>query len=139
MTVPADLATGFIKVAEISGQIMTTSYSMYVPDENVDYEWGVQAIDNGKRGGKFAKSDFNPTTTGLKKKEVSDVNVYVSDGNVCYNVGEKNAILKVTDAAASLISVVSVSGKGVLENLNKGIYFISVIADKAIKVFKIIL
>ena len=73
------------------------------------------------------------------KKEVSDVNVYVSDGNVCYNVGEKNAILKVTDAAASLISVVSVSGKGVLENLNKGIYFISVIADKAIKVFKIIL
>lgn len=47
---------------------MTTSYSMYVPDENVDYEWGVQAIDNGKRGGKFAKSDFNPTTTGLKKK-----------------------------------------------------------------------
>lgn len=139
MTVPADPATGFIKVAEISGQIMTTSYSMYVPDENVDYEWGVQAIDNGKRGGKFAKSDFNPTTTGLKKKEVSDVNVYVSDGNVCYNVGEKNAILKVTDAAASLISVVSVSGKGVLENLNKGIYFISVIADKAIKVFKIIL
>ena len=112
---------------------------MYVPDENVDYEWGVQAIDKGKRGGKFAKSDFNPTTTGLKKKEVSDVNVYVSDGNVCYNVGEKNAILKVTDAAASLISVVSVSGKGVLENLNKGIYFISVIADKAIKVFKIIL
>lgn len=75
----------------------------------------------------------------FKKKEVSDVNVYVSDGNVCYNVGEKNAILKVTDAAASLISVVSVSGKGVLENLNKGIYFISVIADKAIKVFKIIL
>lgn len=68
MTVPADPATGFIKVAEISGQIMTTSYSMYVPDENVDYEWGVQAIDNGKRGGKFAKSDFNPTTTGLKKK-----------------------------------------------------------------------
>ena len=139
MTVPADPATGFIKVAEISGQIMTTSYSMYVPDENVDYEWGVQAIDNGKRGGKFAKADFNPTTTGLKKKEVSDVNVYVSDGKVCYNVGEKNAILKVTDAAASLISVVSVRGKGVLENLNKGIYFISVIADKAIKVFKIIL
>ena len=86
MTVPADPATGFIKVAEISGQIMTTSYSMYVPDENVDYEWGVQAINNRKRGGKFAKSYFNPTTTNLKKKEVSDVNVYVSDGNVCYNV-----------------------------------------------------
>ena len=139
MTVPADPATGFIKVAEISGQIMKTSYSMYIPDEDADYEWGVQAIDNGKRGGEFAKSDFNPTTAGLKKKEVSDVSVYASGGNIYYNVGEKEAILKITDAAASLVSLVSVTGKGILDNLSKGVYFISVIVDKSSRVFKMIL
>ena len=48
MTVPADLQTGFIKVGEISGQITATSYSMYIADEDAEYEWGVQAIDNGK-------------------------------------------------------------------------------------------
>ncbi|WP_455498116.1 FG-GAP-like repeat-containing protein [Coprobacter sp.] len=138
MTVPADPATGFIKVAEISGQIMTTSYSMYVPEENVDYEWGVQAIDNGKRGGQFAKSEFNPMTTGLKKKEVSFVNVYASNGNIYYNVGDE-AILKISDATASLITTIKVKGEGVLENLNRGIYFVSLIMDKTIKVFKLLL
>ena len=139
MTVPADPATGFIKVAEISGQIMKTSYSMYIPDEDADYEWGVQAIDNGNRGGECANSDFNPTTAGLKKKEVSDVSVYASGGNIYYNVGEKEAILKITDAAASLVSLVSVTGKGILDNLSKGVYFISVIVDKSSRVFKMIL
>ena len=47
MTVPDDLQTGFIKTGEISGQIMTTSYSMYIDNEDTEYEWGVQAIDNG--------------------------------------------------------------------------------------------
>lgn len=138
MTVPADVTTGFVKVGEISGQIMTTSYSMYVPEENVDYEWGVQAIDNGKRGGQFAKSEFNPMTTGLKKKEVSFVNVYASNGNIYYYVGDE-AILKISDATASLISVVAVDGKGVLKDMSKGIYFVSVIIDKVVKVFKLIL
>ena len=47
MTVPADVQTGFIKTGEISGQISTTVYSMYIDDEEATYEWGVQAIDNG--------------------------------------------------------------------------------------------
>lgn len=67
MTVPADLQTGFIKTGEISGQIMTTSYSMYIDNEDTEYEWGVQAIDNGKRGGHFALSSFNPAATGTQE------------------------------------------------------------------------
>ncbi len=137
MTIPADPATGFIKVAEISGQIMKTSYTIYMPNEDVDYEWGVQAIDNGKMGGKFAKATFN--TSDIKKKTVDDVNVYATNGNLYYQVGERNAILKITDTKASLISMLAVSGSGIIKSLNKGVYLISVIVDNVQEVFKVIL
>lgn len=140
MTVPADLQTGFIKVGEISGQITTTSYSMSVPDENADYEWGVQAIDNGKRGSAFAKSSFNPKTTdALKKKEAADVNVYVNDGRICYDVPQK-AVLCVYNTAAAIVSKVAVDGKGILTTqLSKGAYIVSVMMKKKVEVFRLFL
>ena len=55
--IPADINTGFIKVANTTNHVMQCSYQMKVK-YNGEYEWGVQAIDNGNKGGMFAKSTF---------------------------------------------------------------------------------
>lgn len=138
MTVPADLKTGFIKVGELSGQITTNSYSMYIADEDMDYEWGVQAIDNGKRGGKFAMSSFNPT--GMKENALADVCVYAANGDIHYNVGEgNNAILEIMNTAGMRIYRSPVTGSGIYSGLDKGIYVVSVIIKKLARNFKLIL
>lgn len=138
MTVPADLKTGFIKVGEISGQITTNSYSMYIADEDIDYEWGVQAIDNGKRGGKFAMSSFNPT--GMKEKALADVCVYAANSDIYYNVGEgNNAILEILNTAGIQIYRSLVTGSGIYGGLDKGIYIVSVIIKKLARSFKLVL
>lgn len=138
MTVPADLKTGFIKVGEISGQVMTTSYSMYIDNENAEYEWGVQAIDNGKKGGKFALSSFNPATTGMRGNLLSEVCVYSANGDIHYDVSE-NTILEIINAAGTSLSRASVSGNGVFSGLEKGVYLVSAIIGRLSRTFKLVL
>lgn len=107
MTVPADLQTGFIKTGEISGQIMTTSYSMYIDNEDTEYEWGVQAIDNGKRGGHFALSSFNPAATGTQENKLSEVCVYTANGDIHYNVSENTIIEIINTSGISIVRAFS--------------------------------
>ena len=138
MTVPADLKTGFIKTGEISGQIMTTSYSMYIDNEDAEYEWGVQAIDNGKKGGKFALSSFNPAVSGTQENIFSEVCVYTIDGNIRYNVNE-DTILEITNPAGICIVRDSVNGSGVYRGLEKGVYLVSALIGKLSRTFKLAL
>lgn len=138
MTVPADLQTGFIKVGELSGQITATSYSMYIADEDAEYEWGVQAIDNGKKGGMFALSSFNPLTSDVRKNVLSDLRVYTAGGNIYYNVGE-SAILEIVNASGVQLSRALVNGSGVYRDLERGVYLVSGIIGKWSKTFKLAL
>ena len=40
---------------------------MYIDDEEATYEWGVRAIDNGKRGGAFTQSRFDPSGSSVEE------------------------------------------------------------------------
>jgi glycerophosphoryl diester phosphodiesterase len=62
MLIPADTATGFLKVADISPALTAATYKMKLPTDV--YTWGVQTIDNGKLGSPFAVMPYekgNPT------------------------------------------------------------------------------
>lgn len=137
MTVPSDINTGFIKTGEISGQVMTTSYSMFIDNEDVNYEWGVQAIDNGKRGGKFAISSFNPTGNSIQENLLSQVKVYGADGKIYYSTGEKTTLI-ITDTAGTQVTKIQVNGSGTY-TLKSGFYLVSAIIGEQTKIFKILL
>lgn len=138
MTVPADLQTGFIKVGEISGQITATSYSMYIADEDAEYEWGVQAIDNGKRGGRFAFSSFNPLTSSMCENALLDLCVYTANGNIYYSVGDKTLLEIINTSGVQILRTI-VNGNGAYSGLEKGVYLVSGIIGKLSRTFKLAL
>ena len=138
MTVPADLQTGFIKVGEISGQITATSYSMYIADEDAEYEWGVQAIDNGKRGGRFAFSSFNPLTSSVCENALLDLCVYTANGNIYYSVGDKTLLEIINTSGVQILRTI-VNGNGAYSGLEKGVYLVSGIIGKLSRTFKLAL
>lgn len=126
MTVPANVATGKLRVGEISGDIATTSYTMTLPLEDADYEWGVQAIDNGKMASKWTTGTFNPTTSGVSKKEIGAVKVYGHNGALNYDIaGDAGATtLLVYNTAAALMARTQVTGKGSIA-LAPGTYIVT--------------
>ena len=96
MVLPADLETGRLKVNDALAPIMVTTYKMSGLDG--DYEWGVQAIDNGKMGGKFAKAGG----TGIKK---------INNKTIVNVIGKKGAIeLRAAGALQGTVNVYSISG-----------------------------
>lgn len=138
MTVPADLQTGFIKVGEVSGQVMTTTYSMHIADEDAEYEWGVQAIDNGKQGGKFALSSFNPLTSDVRELTLSDLCVYATNGSIYYNVTH-STLLEIINASGMHLLRALVDGSGVYRDLERGMYLVSASVGNLSRTFKLIL
>ena len=58
MNIPADLATGYLKQSRHHAALNTTSYTIALPHEKL--EWGVQTIDQGKLSSAFAVEEKTP-------------------------------------------------------------------------------
>ena len=138
MTVPADVQTGFIKTGEISGQISTTVYSMYIDDEEATYEWGVQAIDNGKRGGAFTLSRFDPSGSSVEEHMLPGVRIYGANGKLHYHVNESTT-LTVMDETGTTISHMTVDDSGTIDIPRCGVYLIKADIGHKTQTFKVIL
>lgn len=138
MTVPADVQTGFIKTGEISGQISTTVYSMYIDDEEATYEWGVQAIDNGKRGGAFTLSRFDPSVSSVEEYMLPGVRIYGANGKLHYHVNESTT-LTVMDETGTTISHMTVDDSGTIDIPRCGVYLIKADIGHKTQTFKVIL
>ncbi|MBQ8424341.1 MAG: VCBS repeat-containing protein [Coprobacter sp.] len=138
MTVPADIKTGYIKVGTVSGEITGCTYAMSLPFEDADYEWGVQAIDNGKAGSRFALSTFNPATTSAVDKLDYRSEVYVADDKIHYDLSAP-ARLQLYDAKAILHTSIVVEGQGSLTDTSKGLYIIRLISGDNISTYKVVL
>ena len=130
---PADLTTGRLKVNETLAPIMGTSYKMYGLDG--DYEWGVQAIDNGKSASKFAKM----YPTGIPKVNSTAVAV----------IGNKQGIeLKAASNLQGEVNVFSVSGvkvfsqngqiNGTTVSLPSGVYIVKTASAGGTSVNKVV-
>ncbi len=126
MTVPANLNSGRLAVGDIMGYVATTGYTMAVPNDDVDYEWGVQAIDNGKMASAWTKGTFNPKSSGVSKKEIGAVKVYGHNGAVVYDIaGDAGATtLLIYNTAAALMHSEQVNGQGSIA-LTPGTYIVT--------------
>ena len=135
MVIPANLETGRLKVNESLAPIMVTSYTMWDLDGE-DYLWGVQAIDNGKMGGKFAKSDGSGI---VKIANKIAVNVF----------GKKGALeVRTADAMQGTMNVYSISGmtlfskagqiNGTSVELPAGIYIVRTVSAQGMNVSKVV-
>lgn len=127
MTIPADAATGRLKVTELAAAIATTRHALTVPVDNARYEWGVQAIDNGKAAGRFATASFNPA-------DVASVGTLTADNALSleplgdtlrYTVSGTAATLSIYNATGILLHQAAVTGTGTVPLPAPGLYIAS--------------
>ena len=129
MVLPADLTTGRLKVNETLAPIMGTTYKMSGLEG--DYEWGVQAIDNGKQASKFAKitpnslAQVNKATVSvigknqaIEVKAANDLqgtlNVYAVSGVKMYSkAGQINGSTVTLPAGVYIVKTTSTEGTSV--------------------------
>jgi glycerophosphoryl diester phosphodiesterase len=105
MIIPADTATGFVKVSDIAPALTSTAYRMKLAADA--YTWGVQAIDNGKSGSPFAvvpygKSAPSPTAINAEANAIQ-VAVYP-------NPAEDYVTVSFGKPAASVLSLANLAG-----------------------------
>ena len=113
-------------------------WKVYEADEDAEYEWGVQAIDNGKRGGRFAFSSFNPLTSSVCENALLDLCVYTANGNIYYSVGDKTLLEIINTSGVQILRTI-VNGNGAYSGLEKGVYLVSGIIGKLSRTFKLAL
>lgn len=104
MVVPADITTGRLKTGEMTHALYATTYVMTLPEAEKSYEWGVQAIDNGKAAGKFATSTF--ATSGVAAVEADkdvEARYYNISGIEVKNPAKGIFIVKKGDAARKVV------------------------------------
>ena len=128
MTIPADLASGRLKVTELTAAIAPTHYSLSIAaNDNAQYEWGVQAIDNGKAAGRFATSTFNPSAIASVDGITADKApmLYPLDRALVYNTLGGTATLDIYNSTGMLIHHGDVTDKGNVPLSHPGIYVAS--------------
>ncbi|MCH5238851.1 MAG: VCBS repeat-containing protein [Muribaculaceae bacterium] len=136
MTVPADINTGFVKVANISGDIRICTYQMII-SEGGDYEWGVQAIDSNNAGGAFAKSEFN-LLTGINEIDANNISLVWDGNNIKYTANE-GALLEITSVDGRKIESFLISGNGsYMPDISVGLYIATLTDGLNRKLLKII-
>jgi len=111
---------------------------MYIDDEEATYEWGVQAIDNGKRGGAFTLSRFDPSGSSVEEHMLPGVRIYGANGKLHYHVNESTT-LTVMDETGTTISHMTVDDSGTIDIPRCGVYLIKADIGHKTQTFKVIL
>lgn len=135
--VPADLTTGFLKVADCSQALLKTVYTMNLSSSDIE-EWGVQTIDQGKMSSAFAKGD-NGSSIG-QVNFANRVNVSAKDERIHVVTGGMEAEVTVYDVNGRLITKEILKGDGLIKaTFNKGVYMVNVKAENNIETQKVVL
>lgn len=136
MLVPANPLTGFLKVSALNAALQTLSYQMHLDKGN--YEWGVQAIDNGNRGSLFATSTFSVTESGIDRITNTTAAVRGSKMRIDYQLNGP-ANITVYNALGTLIDKVSANGSGTITVPTQGIYLVTVTEGTHTQTYKLAL
>lgn len=139
MTVPADITSGFIKVGSVSGYLTQCSYKIKVESDG-EYEWGVQAIDNGGRGGLFAKATVKVDgTTGITTLKEEDAILISSNGqSLNYSISGMGK-MTVFGIDGSVTYQSRIHGTGTVNLMGKGTYIVRIETDSAVKRQKVLM
>ncbi len=136
MTVPADLQTGFVRVGKISGEIIRCTYTTLLPFDG-EYEWGVQAIDNGNKGGMFATSTIKiEGVNAIDHVEHENLCVWNAGSTLYYNV-DREAELTLINTGGYIVAQTHISQAGQMELPAKGVYIVTIKTGSSVKHQKI--
>jgi hypothetical protein len=123
---PANIETGYLKFTNHGSFINGTSYTFKGMNAN-DYEFGVQAINNGNVASTFTTCTLNPLSSVEDIETVATARVYAFGGNI-YVVNNGDA----TNYAIYAINGVQVAAGNVAANATEtvntlqGIYIVKV-------------
>ena len=123
---PANIETGYLKFTNHGSFINGTTYTFKGMNAN-DYEFGVQAINNGNVASPFITCALNPLSSVEEVEAVATARVYAFGGNI-YVVNNGDA----TNYAVYAINGVQVAAGNVAANATetvntlKGIYIVKV-------------
>ena len=134
---PADLATGFLRVNRTQALLNTTTYTFKGMKAD-DYEFGVQAVDNGARGGLFTKAGAEGAVESVKNANVA---VYALNGVINVVNGDATAAEYAVYATnGALVAAGNVAGANQVEvALAGGIYVVKVTGTNGVAVAKVVL
>jgi hypothetical protein len=137
VNVPADIATGYLKQARVNALLTTTSYAINLPFG--EFEWGVQAVDNGKLSSAFATAQTVTTTTKLTTPVELKINAYAS-GNGIYVKSNLPAMVTIYNIEGKQVaSAGNITGKAIGSQFPKGVYLVKAQVAAETKVIKVIL
>lgn len=132
---PADLTTGYIRVADTHGAIRRCKYTMQVPADG-SYQWGVQAIDASNQGGAFATSTVDIAGIGTITADEAVVTVEGGEGHLRIAAPD-GAAAYVYTASGVMTSHVTVM-QPVSLNMEPGIYIVRVDTASGTSTHKVI-
>ena len=134
---PADLATGFVRVNRTATLLNTTTYTFKGMNVN-EYDFGVQAVDNGFRGGLFASTNADNSVESVKSATVA---AYALNGVInIMNGGVEAAAYNVYAVNGAQVAAGTVAAAAQVEvALNAGIYVVEVVAADGVAVVKVVL
>ncbi len=134
---PANIENGFIRVNRVQALLNTTTYT-FKGMKVADYEFGVQAVDNGARGGMFAKAGDDAAVKGVKSETVK---AYALNGVVnVMNGGNEAAQYTVYGVNGAQVAAGVVAAASQVEvALEAGVYVVKVAAADGVAVAKVIL
>lgn len=134
---PANIENGFIRVNRVQALLNSTTYT-FKGMKLEEYEFGVQAVDNGARGGMFAKAVDASTVEKVKDAHVA---VYALNGVInIMNGDEAPAQYTVYAAHGAQVAAGSVAGARQAEvALAGGVYVVKVTGANGVVVAKVVL
>lgn len=127
MVIPADIATGKLKVNLTQGAITSCSYSLRLPTGK-SYEWGVQTIDNAGMASTFAVSEVRNGLSGLPHAwSMVDKETHIAPtrGGITYNVIDAAEVV-VYSTTGIVLARHRVKGSGFLPINAKGIVMVKI-------------
>lgn len=137
-TVPVDINTGFVKVGRPTGLIGQCSYQFRIEADG-EYEWGVQAIDNGQKGGVFAKANLTvdgAVISNVNYETENSISLYAKGHSLYYSVTEPGEIV-VYGVNGGIVYQNNIMGAGDIAIPNTGIYLVKVKTASAVKRVKV--
>ena len=134
---PANIENGFLRVNRVQALLNTTTYT-FKGMKVEDYEFGVQAVDNGMRGGLFANSNGNNAVESVKSATVA---AYALNGVInVMNGGNAAAEYNVYAVNGAQVAAGNVAAASQVEvALNAGVYVVEVVAADGVAVVKVVL
>ncbi|MBQ0114283.1 MAG: T9SS type A sorting domain-containing protein [Bacteroidales bacterium] len=135
MLVPADTTTGFIKVDNTDAAMRICSRTIAIPGDG-EYEWGVQAIDNGNRGSLWTTATCSFSSSAVNDLDTnSDIILNVNGGSLEYNLPASGTI-SVYNAIGGIVSQITANGSGTIA-MDQGAYIVSAKSENASRTVKV--